>query len=144
MDESGSHLSALREELTRRGVRCTLDEDGLWPQLRIYCPGEGPSAGFDNNIVAATLAGQWFFWWPWAEVIGPVIRLRLVAATIIDDLGLGHDGLQDGTPPAITSLAMQRILRQAHAGFSCPGTSPPAGPPRVPRTIRRGRTGPAS
>ncbi|MGI8445705.1 MAG: hypothetical protein ACR2MP_00655 [Streptosporangiaceae bacterium] len=56
-DQREEHLAALRDELVRQGVRCALDDHGVWPRLRIYCPGEGASAEFDNNVVAAPIAG---------------------------------------------------------------------------------------
>ena len=74
-DQRAEHLAALRDELARQGVRCALDDHGVWPRLRIYCPGEGASAEFDNNVVAAPIAGRWFFFWPWAEPIGSVTRV---------------------------------------------------------------------
>lgn len=39
------------------------------------------SCPFDSNIVAVTLAGQWFFWRRWAEPIGSVVRLAQVAVS---------------------------------------------------------------
>lgn len=63
-DQSEQHLIALRDELAGRGVRCALEDRDVWPRLRIYCPSEGASAEFDNNVVAAPLGGQWFYLWP--------------------------------------------------------------------------------
>jgi hypothetical protein len=129
------HLTALREELARRGVRCELATQGVYPRLRIYCPGEGASAGFDHNVVAAPVAGRWFFFWPWAEPLGSVTRLAEAAARIIADLDLGSgpgdDGPGDGGPgQTVPSLAVQRMLRQARAGiFSPPVSGPPPGGP---------------
>ena len=126
------HLTALREELARRGVRCELATQGVYPRLRIYCPGEDASAGFDHNVVAAPVAGRWFFFWPWAEPLGSVTRLAEAAARIIDDLelgsGPGDDSPGDGGPgQTVPSLAAQRMLRQARAGiFSPPVSGPPS------------------
>jgi hypothetical protein len=128
------HLTALREELARRGVRCELATQGVYPRLRIYCPGEGASAGFDHNVVAAPVAGRWFFFWPWAEPLGSVTRLAEAAARIIADLDLdldldlgsgpGDDGPGDGGPgQTVPSLAVQRMLRQARAGIFSPPIS---------------------
>jgi hypothetical protein len=129
------HLTALREELARRGVRCELASQGVYPRLRIYCPGEDASAGFDHNVVAAPVVGRWFFFWPWAEPLGSVTRLAEAAARIIADLGLGScpgdDGHGDGGPgQTVPSLAVQRMLRQARAGIDGPPVSgpPPGGP----------------
>jgi hypothetical protein len=95
VDQYEQHLIVLRDELAGRGVRCALEAQGVWPRLRIYCAGEGASAEFDNNVVAAPLAGQWFYFWPWAEPVGPVTRLTQVAGNIIEDLGLDDGGPDD-------------------------------------------------
>jgi hypothetical protein len=114
------HLIALRDELARRGVRCELEDRGVWPRLRIHCPGEGASAEFDNNVVAAPIAGRWFFFWPGAEPIGSVTRLAQAAERIADDLGLDGDPDDDGTGQPVASLAVWRTLRRAGAGISGP------------------------
>jgi hypothetical protein len=124
MGECEQHLIALRNELAGRGVRCELEARGVWPRLRIYCPGEGAGAEFDNNVVAAPVAGRWFFFWPGAEPIGSALRLAHVAGRIVDDMGL--DGGPDGHGPgqSFTSLAVWRMLRRARAGISIPARSP--------------------
>jgi hypothetical protein len=114
------HLIALRDELARRGVRCELEDLGVWPRLRIHCPSEGASAEFDNNVVAAPIAGRWFFFWPGAEPIGSVTRLAQAAERIADDLGLDGDPDDDGTGQPVASLAVWRTLRRAGAGISSP------------------------
>lgn len=129
------HLTALGEELAVRGVRCELASQGVYPRLRIYCPGEGASADFDHNVVAAPVVGRWFFFWPWAEPLGSVTRFAEAAARIIDDLDLdsgpGDDGPDDGGPrQTVPSLAVWRMLRQAREGiFSTPAPGPPSGAP---------------
>jgi hypothetical protein len=124
MDQREELLAALRDELARQGVRCALDDHGPWPRLRIYCPGEGASAEFDNNVVAAPIAGRWFFFWPYAEPIGSVTRVAEAARRIIDDLCLDGD---DGTGMSVTSLAVWRMLQHARAGI--PSPRPPGSPP---------------
>ena len=126
MDQRELHLIALRDELTRHGVRCALDDHGMWPRLRIYCPGEGATAESGNNVVAAPIAGRWFFFWPWAEPIGSVTRAADAARRIIDDLCLDGD---DGTGQPVTSLAVWRMLQHARAGISSVHVSgvPPGG-----------------
>ena len=124
IDQRKEHLAALRDELTRQGVRCALNDRGAWPRLRIYCPGEGGSAEFDNNVVAAPIAGRWFFFWPGAEPIGSVTRVAAAARRIIDDLCLDGD---DGTGMPVASLAVQRMLQHARSGISSvhlPGVPP--------------------
>jgi hypothetical protein len=142
----GQHLIALRDELAGRGVRCELDDRGMPPRLRIYCPGEGASGESGNNVVAAPVAGRWFFFWPGAEPIGSVTRLTQAAGRIVDDLGLdgGPDG--DGTGQPVTSLAAWRMLRRARAGISSPVRPGPApggphrqGPRPASGARRRGR-----
>jgi hypothetical protein len=123
MDPYEQHLIALGDELARRGVRCELDDRGIWPRLRIYCPGETPGADFDNNVVAAPISGQWCYWWPAAEPIGLVTCLTQAAETIIDELGIEY--YEDGRTN-VTSLAVSRMLRQARLEISRPPA--PAGP----------------
>jgi len=84
LDQCEQHLIALRDELAGRGVRCALDDRGLWPRLRIYCPDEGATAEFDNNVVAAPISGRWCFCWPWAVPIGSVSRVAQAAEDIIN------------------------------------------------------------
>jgi hypothetical protein len=117
MDPCEQHLIALRDELARRGVRCELDDRGIWPRLRIYCPGETPGAEFDNNVVTAPISGRWCYWWPSASPIGPVTRLTEAAETIIDELGIGD--CEDGRTN-VASLAVSRMLRQARMKISRP------------------------
>ncbi len=125
MDPYEQHLIALRDELARRGVRCELDDRGIWPRLRIYCPGETPGAEFDNNVVAAPISDRWCYWWPSAEPSGPVTCLTQAAETIIDELGIG-DGEDEGGRTNVASLAVSRMLRQARLEISRPPV--PAGP----------------
>ena len=111
MDPCEQYLIALRDELARRSARCELDERGIWPRLRIYCPGETAGAEFDNNVVAAPISGQWCYCWPSATPTGPVSNLAQAAETIIDELGIGSE--DEGTN--VASLAAQRMLRQARS-----------------------------
>lgn len=125
MDPCEQHLIALRGELAWRGVRCELDDRGIWPRLRIYCPGESAGAEFDNNVVAAPISGQWCYCWPSATPIGPVTNLTQAAETIIDELGI-DDGEDEDGRTNVTSLAVSRMLRQARLEISRPPM--PAGP----------------
>jgi hypothetical protein len=125
MDPYEQHLIALRDELARRGVRCELDDRGIWPRLRIYCAGETPGADFDNNVVTAPISGQWCYWWPSATPIGPVTCLTQAAETIIDELGIEECEDGDGRTN-VTSLAVGRMLLQARLEISRPPV--PAGP----------------
>ena len=125
MDPYEQHLIALRSELARRGVRCELDDRGIWPRLRIYCPGETPGADFDNNVVAAPISDQWCYWWPSATPIGPVTHLTQAAETILDELGI-DDSEDEDRRTNVTSLAVSRMLRHARLEISRPPV--PAGP----------------
>lgn len=117
MDPDEQHLLALHKELAHHGVRSVLYTHGIRPRLRIYCPDERPGCSFDNNVIAAALAGQWIFWWPWAEPIGPAAELARTAATIIDELDLRDEGHgESDAPVTVPSLAVQRKRRQAQAG----------------------------
>ena len=80
MDLYERYLLALHEELSGRGVRSVLHAHGIRPRLRIYGTEDLPGCGFDNNVIAAALAGQWMLWWPWAEPIGPASQLAPTAA----------------------------------------------------------------
>jgi hypothetical protein len=125
-DQCEQHLMALRDELARRGVRCELDDRGLWPRLRIYCPDEGATAEFDNNVVAAPISGRWSFFWPWAIPICSVTRIAQAADDIITDLGIGGGAEGGGAGESIASLAVWRMLRQARLSISSPRTNGPA------------------
>jgi hypothetical protein len=124
MDPCEQHLIALRGELARRGVRCELDDRGIWPRLRVCCPGESPGAEFDNNVVAAPISGQWCYWWPSAMPIGPVTCLAQAAETIIGELGIGNKS--EGERTNVASLAVGRMLRQARLEISRPPAPGPA------------------
>jgi len=118
MDLYQRYLLALHEELSGRGVRSILHTQGIRPRLRIYGTEDLPGCGFDNNVIAAALAGQWMFWWPWAEPIGPAGQLARTAAAIIESLGLPGGG--PGTsgralPPAVPSLDARRNRRACRA-----------------------------
>ena len=125
-DQCEQHLIALRDELAGRGVRCELDDRGLWPRLRIYCPDEGATAEFDNNVVAAPISGRWCFCWPWAIPICSVTCLAQAAEDIITELGTGGGAEGGGAGESVASLGVWRMLRQARLSISSPRTQGPA------------------
>jgi hypothetical protein len=117
-------LLALHNELSGRGVRSVLDTGGIRPRLRIHCPGEQPSCAFDNNVIAAALADQWMFCWPWAEPIGLASQPAQAATAIIEALGLRAGGPAPTgpptLPPGVASLAEQRKRWPEQAGEATP------------------------
>ncbi len=137
MDPYEQHLIALREELARRGVRCELDDRGIWPWLRIYCPGETPGADFDNNVVTAPFGSQWCYCWPSATPIGPVTHLTQAAETIIDELGIDDGEDQEGESAGRALAALRAELddrgmaTQGMTITSLQGTMTLAGGPAV-------------
>jgi hypothetical protein len=124
MDRDEQLLLALHNELSGRGVRSVLHTHGIRPRLRIHCPDERPSCAFDNNVIAAALADQWMFCWPWAEPIGLASQPAQTATAIIEDLGLDAGGpAPTGAPtlpPGVASLAAQRKRRPEQAGETPP------------------------
>jgi hypothetical protein len=136
MDLYERYLLALHKELSGQGVRSVLHTHGIRPRLRIYGTEDLPGCGFDNNVIAAALAGQWMFWWPWAEPIGPASQLAHTAATIIEGLGLTGEspapGVQPALPQGVPSLAAQRQCRQARAAIPSPRRPASSYPPRSP------------
>lgn len=116
-------------------MRCALDDRGIWHQLRLYCPGETPSADFDNNVVTAPIGGQWCYRWPSATPIDPVARLTHAAEAIINELGIDH-GEDGGTN--VASLAVSRMLRQARLEISRP---PVPAAPTAERCLPAGSAG---
>jgi hypothetical protein len=137
MDLDVWYLTALRGELTGRGMRCELADHGITPRLRVYPPGEtGSGEEFDNNIVAVPFGGGWFYCWPWAEPIGPVTRPAQAAQAILADLGLGGD---DSDEADVLPLTARRMLERArHSVFPAPTPGPV---PRLPTADRQARGG---
>ena len=136
MDHYERYLLALHKELSGQGVRSVLHTDGIRPRLRIYGTEDQPGCGFDNNVIAAALAGQWMFWWPWAEPIGPASQLAHATAAIIEGLGLTAQdpspGVQPALPRGVPSLAAQRRGGRARATTSSPRRPASSYPPRSP------------
>jgi hypothetical protein len=90
MDDCGaSHLAALQDILSGRGLKCELNDRGTWPRLRIYgpCDTDSAVAEFDNNIVVVPRGEDWWFAWPWSETITPVGDVLTAAGRIIGELG---------------------------------------------------------
>ena len=139
MDRYERDLLAVDKGLAGRGVRSVLHAQGIRPRLGIEGIEDLPGCGFDNNVIAAALAGQWMFFWPWAEPIGPAGQLARTAAAVIESLGLhDHDSTASSVPrtlpPAVPSLDARRKRRQAGTPLprrpfgTCRAQPWPAGP----------------
>jgi hypothetical protein len=90
MDDCGlGHLEALQDILSGQGFKCELNDRGTWPRLRLYgpCDIDSAVAEFDNNILVVPRADDWWFAWPWSEVITPVTDIVTAAGRIADELG---------------------------------------------------------
>lgn len=126
-------LAALRGELARRGVRSDLEQRGLWSRLRVHHPSEDPAAGFDLNVIVASLAGQRCYCWPRAIPIGPVTQPAQAAGYITATLTQTAPG--DTEAEGIASLTVHRLLSEARADIGTPLN-------RQPRPLPAGRRGP--
>ena len=129
-------LAALRGELARWGVDAHLEQGGLWSRLRVCHPSDDPAAGFDLNVIVASLGGQRCYCWPRAIPIGPVTQLTRVAGYITAALTQTDPG---GTAEGeIASLTVYRLLREAREDIRTPMRRQP----RPARATRRApRTG---
>lgn len=83
-DPVEEYLGSLAVELRARGVKCELVTTGCAPRLRLDIPwlgfGASEDSAFEDHVLAARDGdGQWRFWWPWIEPIGPVGDLAGVA-----------------------------------------------------------------
>ena len=90
MDDCGaSHLTALQDILSGRGLKCELNDRGTWPRLRLYGPCDTDSAveEFDRNILVIPRGDDWWFAWPWSETITPVSDVLTAAGRIAGELG---------------------------------------------------------
>jgi len=127
VDPYEQQLLALHKELAAQGVRSVLYTHGTRPRLHIYGDEDLPGTAFNNNVIAAALTGQWIFWPPLAEPIGPASQLMHTAATTIADLCMRDDdpassGAQ-ALPSAVASLDVRR--RRPRAGMPCPRSPRP-------------------
>jgi len=90
-DPAVKYLVKLGAELLARGLRNELITLGCTPRLSLVLPGAGMAdSDFEDNILAASEPdGQWRFWWPWIEPIGPVGDTSAVADYIMSDYHMG-------------------------------------------------------
>lgn len=126
-------LAALRGELARRGVDSDLEQAGLWSRLRVCHPAGDPAAGFDLNVIVASLAGRRCYCWPRAIPIGPVTRPAQAAGYITATLTQAAPG--DTAGGEIASLTVYRLLSEAREEIGTPVR-------RQRRSLPAGRRGP--
>jgi hypothetical protein len=83
------YLAALQVVLAGRGLKCDVNDRGAWPRLRIYSPYDIDSAvaEFDNSVLALPRGDDWWFAWPWSEMISPVTDIATAADHIAEELG---------------------------------------------------------
>jgi len=91
------HLEALRVELTRCGLESELVTSGSWPRLRLRLPGTLGDV-FDDNVVAAEAGGEWMFFWPWIEPIGPAGDPAAAAESVLASVCMDAPGTSHGAP----------------------------------------------
>ena len=90
MDDCGAtHLAALQDILSGRGMKCEVNDRGTWPRLRIYgpCDTDSAEAEFDSNVLVVPRDDGWWFAWPWSETITLVTDPLTAAGRIADELG---------------------------------------------------------
>jgi hypothetical protein len=78
-------LEKLAAELGARGFETTITPDERLP----YLTARNPDASALSEII---LAHQGFYWWSWAERIGPVSDIAAVASRIAHVLATVPDG----------------------------------------------------
>ena len=76
-----AYLEDLGDELRGRGyaVRLTVPREGP-PSLHVVNP---RTSSLAENILAETTEGGWWFWWSWAERIGPADDLHQAADRVV-------------------------------------------------------------
>jgi hypothetical protein len=75
------HLEQLRAELADRGwITRALDQGQ--PSLFVQNPDPGAAALNDHVVVAPSIDGDCWFWWPWASPIGAADDIAHAAARI--------------------------------------------------------------
>lgn len=96
-DPAKEYLGRLKGELRKRGVKCELITTGCAPRLRLDIEWLARLSGFEDSafedhvLAAPDGEGQWRFWWPWIEPIGPV-----------DDLASATDHIFNSTIGTLT------------------------------------------
>src|SRR4051812_11512552 len=76
-----AYLEDLGDELRGRGfaVRLTVPREGP-PNLHVVNP---RASALAENILAESTEGGWWFWWSWAERIGPADELAEAADRVV-------------------------------------------------------------
>lgn len=76
-----AQVEALAGELSRRGFATTVTTSGAQrhPSVRVA---NKKVTRLWEDIYAAPADGEWFFWWSWADRIGPITDLETAAQAI--------------------------------------------------------------
>jgi hypothetical protein len=70
--EAKTHLEQLGTSLQVRGWKVSLTTTGDGPRLKVTNPA---APEMHETILCRRAGGDWMFFWPWAEPIGPVEQL---------------------------------------------------------------------
>jgi hypothetical protein len=75
-----SYLEPLAEALSKRGLYARVTRIGDGPSFVEVINRDAPDLA--ESIFAAQTAGEWWFWWSWAERIAPAKEIESTAGKI--------------------------------------------------------------
>jgi hypothetical protein len=75
-----SYLEPLAEALSKRGLTASVTRIGDGPSYIDVINRDAPDLW--ESIFAAQTAGEWWFWWSWAERIAPATEIEFTAGRI--------------------------------------------------------------
>jgi hypothetical protein len=77
-----SQLEALADDLGKRGFATTLVTGHGYPSVTVV---NKDASHLSDTIYAATVREDlsWWFWWSWADRIGPVADVETAAETVV-------------------------------------------------------------
>jgi hypothetical protein len=95
--EAAGYLAALHTELGKHGLESELITWAIWPRLRLHaCVTHNDRAGWEDHIIARqTDDGDWWYYYPWIEKIGPVTDLADTTQLLIDTFTSQGDEEED-------------------------------------------------